>query len=139
MVCGQVPYTGTTFEVMTKQVREPLPSPKDHVPDLPDELCDVIRKMMAKAPADRYQTYDELQADFAALLADGPVSASGFRDQSMVNADLPLGGNGMADISAEKTQLANPPSRRGTPWMIYLLIGLMAVIAVGILVLLVRD
>jgi serine/threonine protein kinase len=139
MVCGQVPYTGTTFEVMTKQVREPLPSPKDHVPDLPEELCDVIRKMMAKAPADRYQTYDELQADFAALLAGGPVSAAGFRDQSMVNADLPVGADSMADFSAEKTQLANPPSRRGTPWVIYVLIGLMGIIAVGILLLLLRG
>jgi nicotinamidase/pyrazinamidase len=139
MVCGQVPYTGTTFEVMTKQVREPLPSPKDHVPDLPDELCDVIRKMMAKAPADRYQTYDELQADFANLLTGEPVSASGFRDQSMVNADLPVGANGIADISAEKTQLANPPSRGGTPVLVYVLLGLMALIAIGIVVLLVKS
>ena len=89
LVCGKVPYTGTTFEVMTKQVREPLPSPKIHVPDLPDALCDVIRKMMAKAPGDRYSDYPALVADLDKLLKGERVSAAGFTDQSMVTAQVP--------------------------------------------------
>ncbi len=89
MVCGTVPYTGTTFEVMTKQVREPLPSPKNHVPDLPDALCDVIRKMMAKSPNDRYGSYQDLIDDLDKLVRGEPVSAAGFTDQSMVTATVP--------------------------------------------------
>jgi serine/threonine protein kinase len=143
MVCGKVPYTGTTFEVMTKQVREPLPSPKDHVPDLPDDLCDVIRKMMAKAPADRYASYADLIEEFGNLLEGKPVTASGFRDQSMVNADavVPLGASDsdMLGIASEKTRISNPRRRRSnTPWFIIILI-LGALIAIGVLIFLVRG
>jgi len=134
MVCGKVPYTGTTFEVMTKQVREPLPSPKDHVPDLPDDLCDVIRKMMAKSPADRYANYKELIGELGNLLEGKPVTAAGFRDQSMVNADMvvPLdaAGGDLLDIASEKTRLANPPARRrNTPILIAIFVvgGLLAI------------
>jgi nicotinamidase/pyrazinamidase len=129
MVCGKVPYTGTTFEVMTKQVREPLPSPKNHVPDLPDDLCDVIRKMMAKSPANRYAGYAELRQDLTNLLEAKPVTATGFRDQSMVTADIPAGAAGQfADISSEKTQLANPPARRSNTAI------LVAILVVGVLI-----
>ncbi len=107
MVCGTVPYTGTTFEVMTKQVREPLPSPKVHVPDLPDALCDVLRKMMAKAPANRYASYDALVEDFDNLAHDRPVSAAGFLDQSMVHAQA-IPSAAVADRSQEETHIANP-------------------------------
>ncbi|MHC5034521.1 MAG: serine/threonine protein kinase [Planctomycetota bacterium] len=138
MICGKVPYTGTTFEVMTKQVREPLPSPKDHVPDLPDDLCDVIRKMMAKSPADRYATYEELREDLGNLLEGKPVMAAGFRDQSMVHADAPVGAvDQFADLSSEETHIANPVRRSNKPLLIAILIAgvliAIAIIAAGFL------
>ncbi len=128
MVCGTVPYTGTTFEVMTKQVREPLPPPKDHVPDLPDEICDVIRKMMAKAPDARYASYDDLRQDLTSLLEGTPVSAAGFTDQSMVTPSMGIGASQMLDIAGAQTQLANPPAahKKSTGLLI-------AVIVLGIL------
>ncbi len=135
MVCGKVPYTGTTFEVMTKQVREPLPSPKIHVPELPDDLCDVIRKMMAKAPGDRYQSYDELRQDLSNLLEGKPVIASGFRDQSMVTAATTVEPGvvreQVEDLAAQQTVLANPPARRSNRWIwVVLVIGFIAVVLV---------
>lgn len=135
MVCGQVPYTGTTFEVMTKQVREPLPSPKNHVPDLPDDLCDIIRKMMAKNPADRYDSYQELREDLRNVVEGKSVSAAGFRDQSMVNAEVGLAVQGM-DIAQEKTQIANPPARRSSAPMLIAVLVLIALVAIAIAALL---
>lgn len=136
LVCGKVPYTGTTFEVMTKQVREPLPSPKNHVPELSDDLCDVIRKMMAKAPDNRYQSYEELRKDLANLLEGKPVSASGFRDQSMVTAevDIAVAQGQFADIASEKTQLANPPGRRSTTGILIAILVVGGLIAAAIVV-----
>ena len=84
MICGTVPYTGTTFEVMTKQVTVPLPDPTEHVPDLPSDVCDIIRKTMAKSPDNRYESYEALRDDLNALLQGRSPSAAGFRDPSMV-------------------------------------------------------
>jgi len=140
MVCGQVPYTGTTFEVMTKQVREPLPSPKEHVPDLPDDLCDVMRKMMAKDPNNRYESYQALRDDLTNLVDGKPVSAAGFRDQSMVTGDVtvsPETAEAMS-LALEKTQIANPPGR-GLNWRVVaalLMLLVLVAIAVGIFYLL---
>ena len=136
MVCGKVPYTGTTFEVMTKQVREPLPSPRIHVPDLPEELCDVIRKMMAKSPDNRYDSYTQLRDDLTGLLEGRPLLASGFRDQSMVTADVAVPQDQFVDISSEKTQIANPLARRKNtgPLIAVLIVGALIAIAVLALV-----
>lgn len=111
LVCGVVPYTGSTFEVMTKHVREPLPSPKQHVEDLPDAFCDVLRKMTAKEPEQRYGSYEELTDDLERLLKGEEVSAAGFTEESMVTAhnEAPAhAGNG--DRAAEETQVVNPPA-----------------------------
>lgn len=134
LVCGKVPYTGTTFEVMTKQVREPLPSPQIHEPDLPDALCDVIRKMMAKASDDRYQNYEDLIEDLNAVLEGEPVSAEGFTDQSMVTATVEEGADsGEMERALEKTQISNPPAESSNwPYMVAIAVG--AVVAIGVIV-----
>jgi serine/threonine-protein kinase len=139
MVCGTVPYTGTTFEVMTKQVREPLPSPKTHVPDLPDALCDVLRKMMAKARSDRYDTYEDLIDDLEKLAAGEPVSASGFTDQSMVTAQVSSGANAPMDRALEKTQISNPPREVGRSPLLWVALGLGVLIALIVIIVLMRG
>ncbi len=141
MVCGTVPYTGTTFEVMTKQVRQPLPSPKMHVPELPDALCDVLRKMMAKAPKDRYDSYEDLKQDLDAVLEGSPVSAAGFSDQSMVTDQNGLGTtaaqNQEIDAALAKTQIANPPSKSNAPILAAILVaGVLIAVAIALAILL---
>jgi len=64
LVTGRQPFRAETpREVVLKHGSEPLPSPRELNPDLPPSLCNVIQKMMAKWPVDRYQTYDALIAD----------------------------------------------------------------------------
>ncbi len=134
MVCGTVPYTGTTFEVMTKQVREPLPSPKEHVPDLPDGLCDVLRKMMAKSVDDRYSDYDALIEDLERLQQGEPVSARGFRDQSMVDVQqiAQTAAQQPTDKSLEETRITQPPARAHKR-LVVTLIAVGTVVALGVL------
>ncbi len=136
MVCGTVPYTGTTFEVMTKQVRQPLPSPKEHAPDLPDALCDIIRKMMAKAPDDRYGSYDELVDDLSNVLTGEPVSAAGFEDHSMVHAqEVPVPANNGAARAQEETHISNRPAT-GSNKVLIILVAIGVVVALAVLILL---
>ena len=143
LVCGQVPYTGSTFEVMTKHVREPLPSPQEHVADLPDQFGDVIRKMTAKDPERRYQSYEELTEDLDLLLKGEEVSAAGFTEESMVtqpqSASMQRGGEGM-ERSAEKTQIQQPAAKpaQQNNTAIYIAVSIVvAVIAAAVAIILV--
>jgi len=118
MICGKAPYTGrSAYEVMVKHVTSALPSPHKYVPDLPDEVVDVMRKMMARDPADRYQSYDALAADLRALLAGQPVMATEFDKQSL------LGDNGGETAS---------PARR--PALRYLWIAIPVLLLIGVIV-----
>jgi tRNA A-37 threonylcarbamoyl transferase component Bud32 len=76
LLAGHPPYMGTNpFDVAMKHVQgEPAPLASIR-PDLPAELCAVVQKMMARAPADRYQTGKDLLRELARLrdsLAGGP-------------------------------------------------------------------
>jgi serine/threonine protein kinase len=88
MLCGRAPYTGrSAYEVMVKHVSAELPSPLKYVPELPAPIRDVMRKMMARDPDDRYATYDELISDLQALLEGKPVKAAEFDDESMLSSN----------------------------------------------------
>ena len=74
MICGRPPFEGDTpISVMFKHVGEPLTSPKEIDPDFPEELCTIVEKMMAKKPADRYQTCEEVLTDLMPFCQAHPV------------------------------------------------------------------
>ena len=102
MITGRAPYTGhSAYEVMVKHVSAKLPSATRYVPDLPREVGDVMRKMMARNPDDRYQDYDSLIGDLKALLADKPVMASTFDDESLLGKN---GANGNGAQAAARSR-----------------------------------
>ena len=75
MICGRPPFQGATpLSTLVKHLTDPLPSPKEIDPDMPDGLCVVIEKMMAKKREDRYQTCEEVLADLDAYCEAGGVS-----------------------------------------------------------------
>jgi len=58
MLAGQPPFRGDSFFEVLKQVEEAEPDPLPaHVPD---EVRDIVARMMAKRPEERFQTYGEL-------------------------------------------------------------------------------
>ncbi len=60
LVTGRKPYTADTpAAVMLKQANDPLPRPRQYVPDLPEEVEKVLFKALAKKPEDRYQSMSE--------------------------------------------------------------------------------
>jgi formylglycine-generating enzyme required for sulfatase activity/tRNA A-37 threonylcarbamoyl transferase component Bud32 len=61
MLSGQPPFPGSTFvELLTRhQTQEPTAIEKLR-PDVPPEVAAIVRRMMAKVPADRYQTPAEV-------------------------------------------------------------------------------
>ncbi len=56
LITGRKPFIADTpSAVMIKQSRDPLPRPKNFVPDLPDEVERLLIKALAKEPKDRYK------------------------------------------------------------------------------------
>jgi serine/threonine-protein kinase len=79
MVTGKPPFEGeSAAQVMLQHIQDQAANPRDIDRSLPDGLCRVIEKMMAKDREDRYQTPTELLGDLQ-LLAAG---------QEPKNADL---------------------------------------------------
>jgi len=76
LITGQTPFTGSTAAiVMMKHLSEELPNPQDIVLDIPEGVVQVIMKMMAKEPRDRYPTCKELLDDLERVI-DGKMPGS---------------------------------------------------------------
>jgi serine/threonine-protein kinase len=79
MATGRAPFRGpTTADTIAAILKEPHPSPSDLDPDLPAVLVTVIDRALAKNPAGRYQSIDELKVDLqrVAQPQDLPSSAA---------------------------------------------------------------
>lgn len=111
LITGRLPFESTTpLAVVMKHVTEPLPPPITFNPDIPAGIQDVILRVTAKDPQQRYQTgyefaqalrqalYDEggeLLAELPPeLLRDEPAAAvSTLAAQTRITANAPYGRN----------------------------------------------
>jgi len=76
LLTGKKPFQAETpLAVLFKQMNDPLPRPKQFIPDLPDEVERVIFKALAKKPEDRYETMAAFAAALEGLVHVQPVSA----------------------------------------------------------------
>jgi eukaryotic-like serine/threonine-protein kinase len=70
LITGRRPFIGDTpFAVVLKHVNEPLPDPRQFVPDLPVDVYQMLRKMLAKSPQGRYKNADQLIEGLEAILS----------------------------------------------------------------------
>lgn len=79
MLTGRPPYEADTpYGVILKHIGDPLPSPRQSVPALPDAIEKIVFKSLAKDPSDRYQQAGALRdalMQARQALADGTVAA----------------------------------------------------------------
>ncbi|MCX7626323.1 MAG: protein kinase, partial [Candidatus Sumerlaeaceae bacterium] len=69
LITGKPPFSGTTaFEIITKQLNEPVPPLDTHVRGVPPTLKVIIERMLAKNPDDRYGDMGEVIRDLEAYL-----------------------------------------------------------------------
>ncbi|MBX3468953.1 MAG: protein kinase [Planctomycetes bacterium] len=69
MVTGEKPYVaGTPVAVMNMHLKAPIPDAHQANPKISEGLAKIIKKMLAKRPADRYQDHDALMRDLEAVL-----------------------------------------------------------------------
>jgi serine/threonine-protein kinase len=107
MLTGQVPFTADTpFATVHDHIFTPLPLPTTLNPDLNPAVERMLLKALAKEPADRFETVDELLEGLEASL--GPEIAAPSAAAETAPSPAP---------SAE-TKISQPKSR-GAPWWIW--------------------
>lgn len=70
---GRIPFTGQTMsEVMHAILEQPVPDPREHVPDLPEDVATLVLQGTHRDP-ERRPTPEQLAEACAALLAGDPL------------------------------------------------------------------
>jgi serine/threonine-protein kinase len=115
MLSGRPPFPeGTVFQKLLQHRGEAPPDIRDENPEVTPEAARIIRKMMAKDPANRYLTPEELIRDLMMLAGGLGLQASGY--------------SGLVWIAPEQIR----PSfwERHLPWMVP--VGLLVGAVVGL-------
>jgi tRNA A-37 threonylcarbamoyl transferase component Bud32 len=128
MLAGKPPFDGATpFDVAMKHARDEPPPLAAVCPDLPEALCAIVHKMMAKDPAERYQSAREILRDLARLRSGGAGST--------MAASRPLSAVELPGVPAGSRSLPKAAfSFRPRGVVLYALIGasVVAALAVGV-------
>lgn len=77
MVTGRAPFSGDSpVSIAYKHVKEPVVPPSQVNPDVPPALEAVILKALAKDPATRYASAEDMRADLVRFANGQPVTAT---------------------------------------------------------------
>jgi len=135
MLSGQPPFLGQNgFEVALQHVQKEAVPLQERRPDLPVDLCQVVQRMMAKEPGERYQTARELIRDLTRLREglSGKTGAGVEAIQLTQSQPVVTTGN-LAKGASPATQLAAPPRRAARRvWLVALVaVSVLAAAAAG--------
>ena len=125
LLAGTPPFTGDTpVAIAYKQVNEIAVPPSQHNPDVPPRLDAVVMKCLAKNPANRYQSAEELTADLERVRTGQEVEATPL---------MPAGGEATQVIARpQATQVMPPPQPEGSSRKVWLGV-LIGIVIVGLL------
>lgn len=118
MLTGQNPFQGSSATiVMTKHLNEKIPNPRELNARVSSRCCRMIERMMAKDPADRYQTPEELIADME-LVIDGKEPKSGILSAGR-STIRPRAGASRRESSRLKKYIESEARKKSIPfWLI---------------------
>ena len=108
MLTGQVPFTGDTpLEIAMKHLSEVPKPPSELRPDVPHDLDSIVLRALAKDPADRYASAEEMDADLKRVLEGLPVDP-----ETETAATAVLSGAGV--LAAAPTSVMSRPTAVAT-------------------------
>ena len=103
LLTGNPPYTtGSVPQIMMAHVKAPIPDPRRLAPDVPEAVVQIVRKSMAKRPADRYQNAEEMRLALEAAVIGAERPTFSFLVVGKLSAP-------------QRTRAANPKQRPETP------------------------
>ena len=127
LLTGAVPYPGDNFlSVAMKHVNDPVPSVLDTRPDVPIRLATLIERCLAKQPADRPASMDEVVAELEAVQADLDAREDG--EGTMIMRKPPV-----VPARPPEQKRRAPRDRRTPLWLLLLGLLLLAAAVGGIL------
>jgi len=110
LLTGAPPYEGkTSQEIVGRHLSEPVPDPSVRNPRVPAWLSAVVRRCMAKDPADRYPSAGHLMEALRAGLASMPAPAA---------ASAPSKKPSTPASPAQGDQAIAKKARRGRMWLL---------------------
>jgi serine/threonine protein kinase len=151
LLTGRAPFDAPNErEIMIKQVQEPVPDPRQFVPDLPIAAFRFFEKAMAKDPNDRYMTADDFVAaldrlDFSQRDASAPMAQALASQIGAISAEdrgshlTETLGRAVRMAQRQRTPppghvvetLAAPTAKGKAGWKIGLLIGIIVVVVIA--------
>ena len=131
LLAGEVPYTGDNFlTVAMRHVNEPVPSLLERRTDTPLRLAMLVERCMAKEPAERPASMDEVVSELQSCLAelDGKAGGGGAAADATMIAKRPV-------VKQSRPRRERPGSRR-TPILLGLsALALLAAVAAALVLL----
>jgi beta-lactam-binding protein with PASTA domain/predicted Ser/Thr protein kinase len=105
MLTGAVPFTGDTpLEIAMKHLSATPEPPSELRPEVPHELDSIVLRALAKNPADRYQSAEEMDADLARAARGHAVAP-----ETEEAATHVLRGAGAMTLSTARTEITPRP------------------------------
>ena len=105
MLTGSVPFTGETpLEIAMKHLSAIPEPPSEKRPEVPHELDSIVLRALAKDPADRYQSAEEMDADLARAARGQAVAPETEEAATQV-----LRGAGATAIASAPTEITQRP------------------------------
>ena len=133
LVTGLQPFTGESpVAVAYQHVREDPYPPSSYDEALPPSVDAVVLKAMAKNPANRYQSANEMRADLLRARAGEPVLAT------PVLLNPHFGATTVVPVT-EVGSLRRPTEPRGRRWVAYAVFGLLFVGLIAAIALFIRG
>jgi len=79
LLTGRPPFTDKPPQIYFQHYFEPPPDPRTFVADISEECVSIIMRALAKEPAGRYQTAEEMRTDLAHLLKERSADEHSFK------------------------------------------------------------
>ena len=139
LLTGQTPYQGpTVIDIIEKHKYSPIPSPRSLVPNLAPAFDDFFQRALAKNPDERIQSADELISLLELAAAGEPLPFDERRpvtpQQPMYTAPgyypQPTAGAGSPPPPAPPTTAYPTPAPKKNKWLLPVMIGGVAIIAI---------
>src|SRR5215203_3577259 len=131
---GELPYTADNpIAVSMKHVNQPVRSPREIDPTIPEGMNALVTRLMAKNPEDRYEDADELADDLRRVNRGlEPVAAGAARMQRPRPQRTAVPPQNLTRETQRPRPVPAPTRRRrGLPWLLFALAAIL--FALGVL------